>query len=142
MFLAKKKIKMGQEIKIVVGDEKKPAVKKAKKKTVKRKVAAPDYTKKVREEIAQLETLKGQAGTGVRGVLRRMSLQKKISDRKQILSTKEKMGRVKQQTEFVKARVDFEKAKGELKETRKKQQVDFGGLFAPPKKINIDDIFK
>ena len=133
---------MGQEIKIVVGDEKKPAVKKAKKKTAKKKAAAPDYTKKVREEIAQLEALKGTAGKGVRGVLRRMSLQKKISDRRQFLSTKEKMGRVRQQTEFVKARVDFEKAKGELKETRKKQQVDFGGLLAPPKKIGLDDIFK
>ena len=132
---------MAQEIKIVVGDEKKPSVKKAKK-AVKRKVVAPDHTKKVRSEIVQLEALKEQSGKGVRGFLRRMSITKKISDRRQFLSTKDKLGRVKQQTEFVKARVDFEKARGELKETRKKQQVDFGGLLAPPKKIGLDDIFK
>ena len=135
--------KMGQEIKIVVGDEKKPAAKKAKKvKKALKKAVAPDQFKRVRSEIVQLEELKTKSGKGVRGFLRRMSLTKKISDRRQFLSTKDKLASVKQQTEFVKARVDFEKARGEVKESKKKQQVDFGGLFAPPKKIEIDDIFK
>lgn len=134
---------MGQEIKIVVGDEKKPSVEKAKsKKTKKKVVVAPDQFKRVRSEIIQLEALKDKSGKGVRGFLRRMSISKRISDRRQFISTKDKLARVKQQTEIVKARVDFEKARGELKETRKKQQVDFGGMFAPAKKIDIDDIFK
>lgn len=133
---------MPQEIKIVVGDEKKPSVKKAKSKKTKKKVVAPDYTKKVRSEIVQLEALKEKSGKGVRGFLRKMVLQKKISERRQFLSGKDKLARVKQQTEFVKARVGFEKAKEELKETKKKQQVDFGGLLTPPKKIEFGDIFK
>lgn len=142
VFLVKRiTIKMPQEIKIVVGNEKKPAVKKAKKEK-KKKVVAPDYTKKVRSEIVQLEALKEKSGKGVRGFLRKMVLQKKISERRQFLSTKDKLVRVKQQTEFVKARVGFEKAKEELKETKKKQQVDFGGLLTPPKKIELGDIFK
>lgn len=144
MFLVKKKItnKMGQEIKIVVGDEKKPAVKKVKKTKKIKRVAAPDHTKKVRSEIVQLEALKEKSGKGVRGFLRRMSLQKKISDRRQFLSTKDKLAMVKQQTEVVKARVDFEKARVELKDTREKSKVDFGGLLTPPKKIEFGDIFK
>jgi len=135
-------IKMPQEIKIVVGEEKKPSVKKAKQKKTKKKVVAPDQFKRVRSEIVQLEALKKQSGTGVRGFLRRMSISKRISDRRQFLTGKDKLAMVKQQTEVVKARVDFEKARVELKESRKKQQVDFGGLFAPPKKIELDDIFK
>jgi len=135
---------MAQEIKIVVGNDKKPSVKKGKKvRKVQRKAPALiDQTKKVRAEIVELEGLKAKAGTGIRGFLRRAAIQKRIHDKGQFLSTKEKLGRVKQQTEFIKARTELEKAREEMKKTRKKTEVDFGGLLAPPKKIQYEDLFK
>ena len=124
--------------------------KKRKKVKYHKKVVTPlikkvDESIGIKKEIAELEAKKGQAGKGVRGFLRRMALNKQISDKRGYITAKDRLRTTRQQTELVRTQVDLENARASLKEARKKSQVDFGGLgmgYGNSKQIKAEDIFK
>jgi len=93
------------------------------------KVPPFDESKKVKEEINELESKKAQAGTGVRGFLKRAAINRQIYDKRAFISAKDKLRATKQQTELGKALLEKEKVKAEFAQVRKKSQVNFDDLY-------------
>ena len=102
---------------------------------------------RLKKEISELEESKKQAGTGIRGVFRRMAIQKKISDKSGYFKARDKLATTKKTTELIKVQTEMEEAKNKLKEVRSKRQVNFGdfGKQSNPqqiKELKFEDMFK
>lgn len=110
-----------------------------------RKPAIPTVDESsIKKEISELEAKKMQTGKSVRGVLKRMAIQKQIYDKAKYFKTKDRLATTRKATEMVKSQVELEEAKARLKEARGKSQVSFEGFGYPQqrKEIKIEDIFK
>jgi len=124
--------------------------KKYHKKSGKAKVSVPrvDDSKKVQEEIKELETKKGQIGGGWRGFLGKASINKQIYEKKKFLGAREGLRNVRAETERIEARLKLEDARSKLGELRKKSQVSFeglsgfGGNSGQKKQVKFEDLFK
>jgi len=133
---------------ISVNDKKTVTKKKKAKRTKKaiKRVVAVDDTKKVREEIGELEKRRATIGKGFKGFIQKAAISREIYGKKQFLGSKEKLKGFRAATESVKARTELEKARSELEGYRKKTQVNFEGLgglsSTPTKKINLEDLYK
>jgi len=118
-----------------------------KTKTIPSITPTKEDSSRLKKEISELEESKKQAGSGIRGVLRRMSIQKKISDKSGYFKARDKLAATRKATELVKGQTELEEAKNKLKEARSKSKVNFEGfsnLSNPQQKkeLKIDDIFR
>lgn len=92
------------------------------------KIPKVDESKKIKEEINELETKReATKGTGFRGFAQRLAYNKAINDKKKFLKRGRKLENISQQTELVKKQVELEKQRNELRNLRKKQ-VDFNPI--------------
>lgn len=99
---------------------------------------------KLKREIKELEESKKDTGKGIRGALRRMAIQKKISDKGKYFGSKTKIQNIRQATQLTNEQVKLEEARARLREFRKKSEVNFEGFGYPQQKkeLKIEDIFK
>lgn len=120
------------------------------KKSGKAKVSIPrvDDSKKVKEEIAELEAKKSQVGGGWRGFLQKAGINKEIYNKKKFLGAREGLKNINAATEQINARLKLEEARGKLGELQKKSQVSFEGLGGfgsggtTKKQVKYEDLFK
>ena len=134
--MAKKRKKSRTKAKVIYRTKKVPNV-----------TPAKDESLRLKREISELEESKKQSGTGVRGMLRRMAIQKKISDKSGFFKARDKLVTTKKSIELMKVQTEFEEAKNKLKEARSKRQVNFGdfGKQSNPqqiKELKFEDMFK
>ena len=134
--MAKKRKKSKAKVKVVY-----------KTKTIPSVTPTKDDSSRLKKEISELEESKKQAGTGIRGVFRRMAIQKKISDKSGYFKARDKLATTKKSIELMKVQTEFEEAKNKLKEVRSKRQVNFGdfGKQSNPqqiKELKFEDMFK
>jgi hypothetical protein len=105
-----------------------------------------DYGVQVTKEIAELETKKGQQGTGFRAFLRKAVINKQIHEKRKFLNTKDQLRGIKVATETTNAQVNLQKARAELKALREKNSVNFDNIGLPATKkitnITFDDLYK
>ena len=105
-----------------------------------------DYGVSVKKEIAELETKKGQQGTGFRAFLRKAAINKQIHEKRKFLNTKDQLRGIKMATEATNAQVNLQKARGELAALRQKSSVNFDNIGLPATKklnnITFDDLYK
>ena len=119
-----------------------------KTKTIPSVTPTKDDSSRLKKEIADLEESKKQSGTGVRGMLRRMAIQKKISDKSGYFKARDKLASTKKSIELMKVQTEFEEAKNKLKEARSKRQVNFesfgiqGSNPQQRKELKFEDLFK
>ena len=120
--------------------------KKQKVRTIIKRVEAKiiDQTPKLREEIKALETQKLSAPKGIKGFLYKAQINKAINTKRRYIGAKEGARNLGEATKNIQARIEFERKRNELRELRKKNQVDFGGFgfgSGPKKELKFEDLF-
>jgi len=88
-----------------------------------------NYNERTKEEIKELEAKRSNVGKGVGGFLRKMALNKQISDKRGAFVARDKLRATKAETEYGKALLEKEKVKIELNALKKKSQVNFDSLY-------------
>lgn len=98
----------------------------------------------VKSEIKTLEEQREKQPKGIRGFLGKLSINKKISDRRKYLNMDRNIQVTKKQVEFAKAKAELENERAKLKEMNEKRQVNFdglGGLSSSKKPLRIEDLY-
>lgn len=124
--------------------------KKRKIKTVVKRIyikpSEDDYKKQreeVKGEITELEKRREAAPSGIKGFFQRASINQAINQRKKFIVSGRQLTAIKQQTAILNAQIGAEKAKNELRDLKKKREVDFDSLnsFGGKKQIKLEDLY-